>query len=164
MAWKCDLCDSYNEDSLSVCYVCGEARSAASILAEEMRRKEDALRRKEALRTKFCADAQKVLGKSGRVLYYGAMAVAILALVLMLALKVAQGQTEDLWITLSRTADRGLHHLEELLLCADETAVRIADGPLQSLPDMGTHLLERVGENLGQLLRVLEVTAMRIFE
>ncbi len=40
MNWKCDVCDTYNDESVIACYVCGQARSAASIREGKRRNKE----------------------------------------------------------------------------------------------------------------------------
>ena len=46
MSWKCDICDTYNDDDNMECYVCGTLRSEESIrLAEAL--KAEALRKEE---------------------------------------------------------------------------------------------------------------------
>ncbi|MBE6974081.1 MAG: hypothetical protein E7436_01125 [Ruminococcaceae bacterium] len=175
MAWKCELCDSYNEDGTSVCYVCGEERSAAAIMAEEVRRREEeerraaalreeAQRRRAARREKIRSAAEKALGKCGPVLYYGSMVVAILALVLIVAGKVADGQVEDLWINLGRTLERGAANLEQWAYAAELKVQGIANGSAQALPETLAGFEARAGEHLSQLFQMLEGVVGRIFE
>lgn len=175
MSWKCELCDSYNEDGVSVCYVCGEERSAAAIMAEEVRRREEEERRASALReearrrkaarlAKIRGMAEKVLGKCGPVLYYGSMVVAILALVLIVAGKVADGQLEDLWINLGRTLERGVDNLEQWVYAAELKFQGITNGSVQALPETLEHFDARAGEHLSQLFQMLEGVVGRIFE
>ena len=49
MSWQCEACDTYNEDDLKVCFVCGQERSKESIDAALAALKEE---RREQLREK----------------------------------------------------------------------------------------------------------------
>jgi len=45
VSWKCDICDTYNEERETACYVCGQARSAASIREGKIRAREERILR-----------------------------------------------------------------------------------------------------------------------
>ena len=40
MSWICEICSSFNEDSITECFVCGQARSKESIRLEKRERRE----------------------------------------------------------------------------------------------------------------------------
>lgn len=45
MTWKCDICDTYNDEHQMECYVCGQSRSEVSIREGKIRAREERVKR-----------------------------------------------------------------------------------------------------------------------
>ena len=99
MSWRCEVCDSYNEESEALCFVCGQERS------EESRREGLRLAR-EARRAALVARIDRILGRTGKILF-ALGAGGCLALVLIsLAVKLFQGSFGDVFLSLSAVLQR----------------------------------------------------------
>lgn len=89
MSWKCDICDTYNDDRDRICYVCGERRSEASVRAAK--RKEAA--EKLARRAKAICDGTY---RVGNTLYLAGAAVSAAAIAAILIDTILDGNVGTL--------------------------------------------------------------------
>ena len=84
MSWKCDICDTYNDEREAACYVCGQARSAASIREGKIRaREERTLRINNAIH-------QKGYNVS-KVLFFSGLISSLLVIIIVTTIKLSKG-------------------------------------------------------------------------
>ena len=93
MSWKCEICDTYNDESKTSCFVCGQARSAASIREGKIRAKEE---RKQRIQNAIC---EKGYTFAKKILLAGYASCAIILTIAMLIYQV-QGDIDILLINL----------------------------------------------------------------
>ena len=88
MSWKCDICDTYNDEKELVCYVCKEARSEASI-------REGRKKAREERRLK----SENALYRNGYTFLKGMFLAGLLASLVIIAvfviIKLSRGSIED---------------------------------------------------------------------
>lgn len=89
MGWKCDICDTYNEETTKQCYVCGGARSEASIREGKRRAREERILRLNL------AILNNVF-KYSKIFFVLGLSVSSIALVLLLIMKVSGGKLDDI--------------------------------------------------------------------
>ena len=104
MSWKCDICDSYNEESSGQCYVCGQPRSAESIREGKLRKREERIARINAGIYKNAFSVSKVVFISG-------LAASIVIISIAIILKIATGQLDDIWNSLTVVVRRIVYNL-----------------------------------------------------
>ncbi|MBR4550212.1 MAG: hypothetical protein IKO83_09910 [Oscillospiraceae bacterium] len=95
MSWRCDFCDTYNEDEALECSVCGQPRSSASI-AEERR-----ARRQERI--------EKIFDKAylvARYAFFAALIVVLIAVVVDITRRLTSGSFEDLLLMAAVMVER----------------------------------------------------------
>ena len=90
MSWKCDICDSYNEEGSRQCYVCGQPRSAESIREGKIREREERIADINA------SIYKNVYGVSKIVFIFGLNA-SLVVVAIAVILKIANGQLDDIW-------------------------------------------------------------------
>ena len=85
MSWKCDICDTYNDEREATCYVCGQARSAASIREGKIRaREERTFRINNAIYQKGY-NVSKVLFSSGLI-------SSLLVIIIVTIIRLSKGE------------------------------------------------------------------------
>ena len=86
MGWKCDFCDSYNEDGTVECYVCKSPRSAESIKIE-----------KEEKLAAFNILISKRIIAVLQVLFILGLSAFLVTLIVTLILKTTGSRLDDIW-------------------------------------------------------------------
>lgn len=99
MSWKCDICDSYNEESSRQCYVCGQPRSAESIREGKIREREERIARINAGIYKNAYGISKVVFISG-------LAASLVIIAIAIIIKIVNGQLDDIWHSASAVIRR----------------------------------------------------------
>lgn len=99
MSWKCDICDSYNEESSRQCYVCGQPRSAESIREGKIREREERIARINAGIYKNAYGISKVVFISG-------LAASLVIIAIGIIIKIVNGQLDDIWYSTSAVIRR----------------------------------------------------------
>ena len=94
LSWKCDICDSYNEESSRQCYVCGQPRSAESIREGKIREREERIARINAGIYKNAYGVSKIVFIAG-------LAASLVIISIAIIMKIANGQLDDIWNSLS---------------------------------------------------------------
>ena len=74
MRWKCEACDTYNDEGTRECFVCGEPRSEASIMAE----KQAKLEKKREKRYRIIS---KHLYRTFKIFYLASLSFAFLVVI-----------------------------------------------------------------------------------
>ncbi|MBQ9910080.1 MAG: hypothetical protein IJM50_00995 [Lachnospiraceae bacterium] len=95
MSWKCDVCDSYNEDSARICYVCGQARSDAALREARRREKEAYLLAKRKRAERFRQLIGEKLNWTADLLFYAGLAVSISAIAIISIIRIVRGDFSD---------------------------------------------------------------------
>ena len=106
MSWKCDLCDSYNEESALRCCVCDHPRSAESIREAKLRAREEKIER----------ISQKVYRMTygiSRPVFLAGFAVAMIPVVIAIIFKLVNAQLDDVWHALALMALRARERLSD---------------------------------------------------
>ena len=89
MSWKCDNCDTYNEDGDAVCYVCGQPRSEKSI-------REAARVAAEARRALADERINKTLTAAAKTLRIAGIALGVFATVILIIIMLIKGRLGDI--------------------------------------------------------------------
>lgn len=90
MSWKCDICDSYNEESSRHCYVCGQTRSAESIREGKTRVKAARIAR---INDGICKGSYKI----SRMIFFSGLTISLITIGAAIITKIAHGQVNDIW-------------------------------------------------------------------
>lgn len=108
MSWKCDICDSYNEESSQKCYVCGQPRSIESIIESKWRkRKERNAHIKEV--------TSKTLYAVLRALFILGLSISLIVIVVILIIKIIEGSEGDIWQITVSAVQRAYLRLGDML-------------------------------------------------
>ncbi len=102
MGWRCDICDSYNEESNLQCYVCGQERSRESILEGKLRARRE---RSEKIKKTVADVGSKML--SG--LFIAGVVCGVTAVFFMLAGKISGGGLGDITDNISAVAKNAFY-------------------------------------------------------
>lgn len=90
MSWKCDICDSYNEESSIQCYVCGHLRSAESIREGKIRNREKKIAR---INNGIYKNAYGI----SRAFFISGLIISLVSIVIAIIIKIVNGQLDDIW-------------------------------------------------------------------
>lgn len=90
MSWKCDICDSYNEESTRQCYVCGQPRSRASIREGRIRARAGRIKRVNEM------IVSRALGMLN-IMYTLGVFLALAGVVMTLIFKSGGTRLDDIW-------------------------------------------------------------------
>lgn len=126
MSWKCDICDTYNDDQNKLCCVCDQPRSAASVL-EGRRLAREA--RRDKLRTVLLEKGYP----AARIFFYASAGVAAAAVVVGIVLLLVSGDIGILFDNLGAAAR-----------CAWGKGTRLFPGNLRA---MGTAVISAPFDN-----------------
>ncbi len=122
MSWICEYCSTYNEDSVSECFVCGQARSEASLREAKRRQKEEREERVGALIYKWSMIVTRTLFISSTVLF------SLFALIIVV-MKLMSGDINDIANAIIKT---GIHIGNNLISPFTVNAAQIAEHLSQS--------------------------------
>lgn len=153
MSWKCDVCDTYNDERELACYVCGQARSVSSIREGKIRaREERALRIENALYQK----GYSIL----KTMFLAGLLSSLVIIVVATIIELSQGNIGNL-------ATNFFSILEHMGSKISSTVPFNAEAILQSI--MSAPVLE-VGQNIeyvvsawGSALSVIPSAAQELF-
>ena len=106
MSWKCDICDSYNDDSLKQCFVCGQTRSAESIKKAKIHAKEEKLSK---LNEKIYKNSFGFL----KIVFLAGTAVSLIAAVTLIIKKIVDGQLDSIWYSVVDVAQLAGNNIKE---------------------------------------------------
>lgn len=90
MSWKCDICDSYNEESVIQCYVCGQPRSAESIREGKIRAREEKITR---INNRIYKNAYGI----SRAFFIFGLTISLVSIAIAIIIKIINGQLDDMW-------------------------------------------------------------------
>lgn len=106
MSWKCDICDTYNEETATRCYVCDQPRSAESVREGLLLARKEKM---ERLNDAICKNAYGIF----RMVFISGLAIALVAIVAAVIIKIVNSQLGDIWHLLFVLALRAWGHLSE---------------------------------------------------
>lgn len=109
MSWKCDICDSYNEERSRLCYVCRQARSAESIKEGKLKKREDRVAHINAF---FVNRATGVLS----LFFILGSACSLVAVIVALIIKTFGGGLDTIWQSAKCVVERMLYNFNALLV------------------------------------------------
>lgn len=112
MKWKCDICDTYNDESSRQCFICGHARSAESIREGRIRAREEKIARISAV---IYENIYRVL----KLLFFIGLSASLIGIVVTIIIKRADGSLNELrqiaeiiaehtWLNIIKAFDRNL--------------------------------------------------------
>lgn len=89
MSWICENCSTVNEDSMSLCFVCGTKRSEEQILEAKRIVREEKTNRVNTI-------IYNVVTITGKVLFFSSIALFSVVLLIVLFLRMRNGELDDL--------------------------------------------------------------------
>lgn len=104
MSWKCDMCDSYNEESSQQCYVCGQMRFAEL-------RKEERIKLRRRKTVKVNPDVLYTIFDGLRMMYAWGLASSLISVGLALNLKSLGADSDAIWFSASYIIERILQNI-----------------------------------------------------
>ena len=90
MSWKCDICDSYNEERLRRCFVCGQKRSAESIKDGRIKLREERIAKADTI------IINKIIGIPG-LMYILGLSASSVSIVVALIIRIRGGGLDTIW-------------------------------------------------------------------
>lgn len=181
MSWKCEICDSYNEDTVTTCFVCGQVRSETSIREEKERiRAEKERARAEKARIKETGKAEKVpirgaehsrhdklagaLERIGKVLYAGSVGVAAVVILLLLAGRILGSDLDMVFSAAGAVLERCWDNVARTLLVGVNGVLqRVSNGQLQQLPQSAQAILTEAESAMWDLTHAVDALVDTIF-
>ena len=121
MSWRCMECDSYNDDSVAVCFVCGSKRAAAVIKETGKPLERRAVARKSSDTGKTTLKELSHKGKYEKIYenlvgwYELSIMVAIALAAIVLAGSLLFGNAEEVGRAMVMTRDRVEENIDELM-------------------------------------------------
>lgn len=104
MTWKCDICDTYNEEHQMECYVCGQSRSKVSIREGKIRAREE--------RIKKINDYIYHYGyRSCLTAFIIGLSLSLIVIVLSLIMKISNGAVGELVVNLINVFEYSYEHV-----------------------------------------------------
>lgn len=95
MSWKCDICDTYNDERKTACYVCGQARSATSI-------REGKIRAREEISLRINNAIYKKGYNISKGLFFTGLISSLIVIVIATIIRLSQGDVGSLATNLVR--------------------------------------------------------------
>lgn len=142
MSWKCDICDSYNEERSHQCYVCGQPRSAESIREGKARAKEEKIAR---INNGIYKNAYGI----SKTVFISGLTISLITIVVAIIIKIVNGQLDDIWHSLFVLALRAESNVSNIFTNNLPAAFQIiAFEPWSNLPHNSIALWETIASNL----------------
>lgn len=127
MSWRCDICDTYNEESVRQCYVCGQPRSAESIREGKIREREE-----RAIRV-----SQSVYSKGYvtiRIVFISGLSLAVLVTIIDLIIKLSSGSIDEIVTNLTSAASHiYLNFVNNDVSNIEKVAEHLAHAPVHEI-------------------------------
>ena len=127
MSWKCDICDSYNEERSRLCYVCRQARSAESIKEGKLKEREE---RVAHINTVIINRATGVL----RLIFMLGLSCSLVTVIVALIIKTSGGGLDAIWQSTKSVVER-MHYNFTTLFAGNLQAVisQCSSSPMEQL-------------------------------
>lgn len=149
LSWKCDICDSYNEESSRQCYVCGQARSAESIREGKIKEREERVSR---INTAIINRATGVL----RLFFILGLSGSLVAVIVTLIIKISGGDLDTIWQSLKTLVERMVQNVNTSVDGNLRTLIaRCSTTPIEQLPADAKAIWSVAADNGSYLIRVI---------
>lgn len=149
MSWKCDICDSYNEESSRQCYVCGQARSAESIKEGKLKEREE---RVAHINTVIINRATGVL----RLIFMLGLSCSLVTVIVALIIKTSGGGLDAIWQSTKSVVER-MHYNFTTLFAGNLQAVisQCSSSPMEQLSADAKVIWSVISNNGSNNIRVI---------
>ena len=142
MSWRCDICDTYNEEAERQCYVCGQPRSAESIREGKIREREErAIRVSQSIYNKGYAVA--------RVVFILGLSLAVLVASIALIMRLSSGNIGGLVTNLASVANHAYS--------------RIVNNDVANVMDLAEHFSRAPVQEIGMNIFGIHTTGGKIY-